>query len=158
MRAYLCGAIEYSPDHGRGWRNALAAVLRDLGHEWYDPAEDERKNLDDDELAGFRGWKLTDLPRFQQTIRKIIAWDLEQIERRTDYIICYWDEHAGKGAGSQGELTVAHRRGIPVYMVLGTPRERVSGWLLGCATEVFEDFDSLGMFLRDKYATAKVQG
>ena len=158
MRAYLCGAIEYSPDHGRGWRRTVAAILESVGHECYDPAEDERKNLDEEELANFRAWKLHDLPRFQKAVRKIIAWDLDQIEHQADYLVCFWDEYAGKGAGSQGEITFAHRHGIPVYMVLGLPREHVSGWLLGCASEVFADFAAFESFLRHKFATAEVQG
>lgn len=153
MRVYLSGGIEYSPDKGRKWRADLAPVLRELGHEFYDPAEDEKKTLDADEIGQFRQWKTTDLPRFQRTIRKIIHFDLDRLEDRTDYIICLWDESATKGAGTHGELTIAVRRGIPVYMVLGMPIEKVSGWILGCSTEVFRDFDSLKNFLRKKYAT-----
>lgn len=156
MRAYLCGAIEYSPDHGRAWRAQLAPLFREIGHEWYDPAEDEQKCLSDEEVANFRGWKASDLPRFQETVRKIIHFDLDIIEEQTDYIVAYWDEHATKGAGSQGELTFAFRNGIPVYLVMGMPREKISGWLLGCATATFEDFESLKAFLREKYASRLV--
>ena len=39
-----------------------------------------------------------------------------------------------------------------MYLVLGLPRDKVSGWILGCATEVFEDFGSIKTFLREKYA------
>lgn len=143
MVIYLSGAIEYSPDRGKSWRESLTPFLESLGHEVYDPAADERKNLSEEELRHFRGWKLTDLERFQRTVRKIIAWDLEWVERRADCVVAYWDEHAPKGAGSQAELTFAHRRGIPVYLVVGLPLERVSGWVLACATRVFTDFDEL---------------
>ncbi len=152
MRAYLSGGIEYSPDRGRGWRAQLTPVLRELGHSIYDPAEDERKNLDDDEVQHFRSWKATDLARSQQTIRKIIHYDLDHIEQKTDYIVCYWDESATKGAGTHGELTLAFRKEIPVYLVLGLPREKVSGWILGCATEVFDDFCAIKSYLREKSA------
>jgi hypothetical protein len=158
MRVYLSGGIEYSPDKGRKWRADLLPLLRELGHDFYDPAEDERKSLDDDEIQQFRQWKTTDLQRFQRAVRKIIDFDIDRIEDRTDYIICYWDESATKGAGTHGELTVAFRRGIPVYLVLGMPIERVSGWILGCANEVFQDFESLRVFLREKYATVIVTG
>jgi hypothetical protein len=100
-------------------------------------ATDEKKNLTDQEVRDFRRWKIADLARFQATVRKIIAWDLEWIEKRTDYIVCYWDAAAARGAGTQGELTLAHRAGIPVYLVLGMPLEQVSGWILGCANRVF---------------------
>ncbi len=143
MLVYLCGAIEYSPDHGKAWRAEITSFLRELGHDVYDPALDEKKNLSEEERRYFRQWKASDLPRFQETIRKIIAYDLDLVERKCDAIVAYWDEHAGRGAGTQGELTVAHRRGIPVYMVTAVPVEKVSGWILGCASEVFSNFEEL---------------
>jgi hypothetical protein len=152
MRVYLSGAIEYAPDKGKKWRAELSPSLLALGHEIYDPAEDERKNLTDDELANFRGWKHSDLRRFQSVIRKIIHYDLDWIENKTDYIVCYWDEHVLRGAGTQAELTLAYRNNIPVYLVAAMPVEKVSGWILGCCAQVFPDFDSLKAFLAKRYA------
>ena len=143
MLFYLAGSIEYSPDFGKGWRAQVTPLLRAHGHQVYDPAEDERKNLTETEAREFRSWKTRDLARFQNTVRKIIAYDLDLIEQRCDAVLCYWDEYAARGAGTQGELTFAHRLGRPVYLVCGVPMESVSGWLLGCATEVFHD---LGQF------------
>jgi hypothetical protein len=151
MLAYLSGSIEYSPDNGKTWRAALTPFLRSLGHEVYDPAEDEKKNLTEIERLEFRGWKHSDLPRFQQTIRKIIAYDLDWIEQRTDYVVAYWDEYAPRGAGSQAELSLAHRRGIPVYLVTELPVASVSGWILGCASEVFFNFEELKRFMIVRY-------
>ncbi len=152
MRAYLSGSIEYSPDFGKSWRAQITPFLRGLGHEVYDPAADERKNLTEEEVRDFRRWKTTDLPRFQATVRKIIAWDLDWIEHRTDYVVCYFDQAAQRGAGTQGELTFAQRAGIPVYLVLGMSITEVSGWILGCATQVFQDFEQLRGFLATRYA------
>jgi hypothetical protein len=154
MQAYLSGAIEYAPDHGRAWRAQITPFLESLGHSVYDPAIDEKKNLTDEEILNFRIWKTADLPRFQQTIRKIITWDLDWIEQKTDYVICFWDEYVLKGAGTQAELTFAHRLGIPVYLVAGMPVERISGWILGCSTEIFSSFDGLQSFFTSKYALA----
>lgn len=154
MLFYLAGSIEYSPDLGKGWRAEITPVLQSLGHDVYDPAEDEKKNLTDTEVREFRSWKSSDLPRFQQTVRKIIAYDLDLIERRAGAIVCYWDRHAGRGAGTQGELTFAHRLGIPVYLVCGTPVEEISGWLLGCATEVFASLADFREFLSARFSQA----
>jgi hypothetical protein len=155
MRVYLSGAIEYSPDHGRVWRSAITPFLESLGHFVYDPAFDEKKNLSDEECLHFRKWKTTDLPRFQRTLRKIIAYDLDHIEQKTDFILCYWDNYSRMGAGTQGELTLAHRRGIPVYLVIGIPVAEVSGWILGCSTQVFNGFDELKSFMQAEVAVAK---
>ncbi|HLY92812.1 MAG TPA: hypothetical protein VKQ89_06115 [Candidatus Angelobacter sp.] len=148
MFFYLAGSIEYSPDKGKGWRVQITPALRALGHEVYDPAEDELKNLTEIEVREFRAWKQTDLQRFRGTVRKIIAWDLDLIEHRADAIVCYWDEYAGRGAGTQGELTFAHRIGVPVYLVCGVPVEQISGWLLACATEIFSGFADFHEFMR----------
>ena len=152
MLVYLSGSIEHSPDHGKGWRSALTPFLQSLGHDVYDPAKDERKNLTEDEWRHFRDWKYSDLPRFQQAIRKIVAYDLDRIEQQADCIVAYWDEFAARGAGTQAELTFAHRRGIPVYLVSAMPIAAISGWILGCATEVFLSFDALRGFLQTRAA------
>jgi nucleoside 2-deoxyribosyltransferase len=147
MFFYLAGSIEYSPDLGKGWRAEITPALKALGHEVYNPAEDELKNLTESEARDFRSWKKNDLRRFRQTVQKIIAYDLDLIERQCDAIICYWDHYAGRGAGTQGELTFAHRLGIPVYLICGLPVDQISGWLLGCATEVFTSFEEFQEFL-----------
>jgi nucleoside 2-deoxyribosyltransferase len=140
---YLSGAIEYAPDHGRAWRARITPLLQSLGHSVYDPALDEKKDLTADELAGFRGWKTTDLPRFQKTVRKIIQYDLDLIEHDCDCLIVYWDEFCGKGAGTQAEITFAHRLGKPVYLVAARPVEEISGWVLGCSSHIFQNMEQL---------------
>ncbi len=157
MRIYLSGAIEHAPDHGRHWRAALTPFLEGLGHEVYDPAADAKKNLDAVEVEHFREWKRTDLGRFQVTMRKIIAYDLDIIEQRTDAIICYWDEHCSQGAGTQGELTVAHRLGLPVYLVTALPAEKISGWILGCSTQIFPSVDALQAHFASRVAGQRAE-
>jgi len=151
-RAYLSGAIEHASDGGTGWRRQLASFLeRELGHEAYDPAADEKKDLTEEEQAGFRRWKIEDPARFRDVVRKIIAWDLDRIQARTDYVVAFWDDSSGRGGGTAAEITLAYRLGKPVYLVLGMPRDAASGWILAAATEVFQDFDELRTFLRDKF-------
>jgi hypothetical protein len=150
MLIYLCGAIEYSPDRGNAWRAEVTRLLHELGHDVYDPACDEIKDLTDEEAREFRGWKQSDLPRFQQTIRKVIQYDLDWVEERCDALVAYWDENADRDAGPQGELTVAYRRGIPVYLVTRVPVDEVSGWILGCASQVFPGFGELHEYLARK--------
>ena len=146
-RIYLSGGIEHSGDGGRGWRREIAAFLEGLGCEAYDPAADEKKDLTDEELRGFRAWKKEDPDRFRSVIRKIIAWDLGRIESGCDGVLAYWDAAAARGGGTAAEITLAYRIGKPVYLVLWMPRESASGWVLACATEVFDTFEDLKRFL-----------
>lgn len=152
MFCYLCGSIEFSPDKGKTWRREIRLFLEEtLRHRVYDPAEDEKKNLTEEEVAHFRSWKQTDLQHFRQTVRKIINFDLDLIQHQADYVICYWDAHATRGAGTAAELTLAYRKGIPVYLVTELPLAEVSGWVLACADRIFVSLDELKAFLVDTY-------
>src|ERR1700691_4739853 len=133
MLAYLSGPIEYAEDAGRLWRRKLAPYLREqLGHRVYDPAEDEKKNLSDEEAAHFREWKSSDVERFRGVVRKIIAFDLDIIENHADYMVCYWDALA-KSGGTSAELTIPHRKGIPVYLVRTLPSPDTTGGERACS-------------------------
>lgn len=152
MRVYLSGAIEHSPDGGRGWREEVGLLLRDeLGQEVYDPAADEKKSLTEEERTNFRRWKLEDPPRFREVVRKIIAWDLERIEQESDYVIALWDHAAAQGGGTAAEITLAHRLGKPVYLLLAMPVVEASGWVLSAATEVFDSLEVLKSRLRETF-------
>jgi nucleoside 2-deoxyribosyltransferase len=156
MLAYLCGPIEFTEDGGRLWRHKLAPFLRDqLGHRVYDPAEDEMKNLTEEEAAHFREWKTTDLDRFRRTVRKIVAFDLDLIENKADYLICYWPSENAHSGGTSAELTVAHRKGIPVYLVTPIPIDQVSGWMLACSDQLFTSIEGLKEFLVARFAREK---
>ncbi len=152
MKVYLSGAIEHAADGGKGWREELVALLRDeLRHEVYDPAADEKKSLTEEELANFRRWKREDPARFRETVRKIIAWDLDTIERETDYLVALWDRAAARGGGTAAEVTLAYRLGKPVFLLLAMPAAEASGWVLSAATEVFEDVEALKSRLRERF-------
>ena len=151
-RFYLSGGIEHSGDGGRGWRGEIGRFIEgELGHEVYDPARDEKKDLTDEERRNLRPWKLESPERFRETVRKIIAWDLRQIEERCDSVVAFWDEAAACGGGTAAEITLAYRLGKPVYLVLGMPRAAASGWVLAAATEVFDSFEDLKSRLKDVF-------
>jgi nucleoside 2-deoxyribosyltransferase len=94
---------------------------------------------------------MTDMDRFRRTARKIIAFNLELIEHKADYLICYWDSGAVH-SGTCAELTAAHRKGIPVYLVATLPVEQISGWALGCSDHLFSSIDSLKLFVAARFS------
>ena len=148
-RVYLSGAIEHAADLGTGWRARTGRFLTEqLGHRVYDPSTDEKKSLSEEERAGFRRWKTEDPERFRTVVRKIIVWDLERVEHQTDYVVAFWDTAAARGGGTAAEITLAHRLGKPVYLVLGMPVQEASGWILAAADEVFESFEDLETALK----------
>ncbi|MBZ5535149.1 MAG: hypothetical protein LAO31_04270 [Acidobacteriia bacterium] len=157
MLAYLSGSIENSPDGGRAWRAALKPFLAEtLRHEVYDPAEATPQLVGAETYESFRAWKTSDPDRFRATVRRIIAHDLEVLTSRASYVICNWDEHVVKGGGTQGELTVAFNRSIPIYLVTHLPLENISGWILGCAELILPNFSELRRFLQKKYGEPRL--
>jgi len=152
MKAYLAGAIEYAPDHGKAWRSEMSDFLRrSVGHTCYNPLVEEHKYLTLEESHDFRKFKSNDLNKFQETVRKLIRGDLYALETEIDYVICKWDEYAVKGGGTYGELTYAFSRNIPVYMVTTMPVISISGWILGCTTKIFKSFEELRQYLQQIY-------
>lgn len=152
MRAYLSGAIEHASDGGRGWRRDLSQFLsEEIGHEVYDPASDEKKDLTEEERRNFRRWKGEAPERFREVVRKIIAWDLDRVEKETDYVVALWDQAAARGGGTAAEITLAHRLGKPVFLLLGMPPKEASGWVLAAADRVFANTGELEAFLRERF-------
>ena len=156
MLAYLCGPIEFGEQSGKLWRQKLTPFLIEkLGHRVYDPLEDERKNLTQQEIDNFRHWKMTDMDRFRRVARKIIAFNLELIEHKADYVISHWDSESVRNGGMSAELTAAHRKGIPVFLVASVPVEGISAWALGCSDQLFSSVESLKLFLAARFSREK---
>jgi hypothetical protein len=42
-----------------------------------------------------------------------------------------------------------------VYLVTSLKAEQISGWMLGCADQVFDSVDTLKKFLNDRYGAHK---
>jgi hypothetical protein len=50
--------IEFAADGGKMWRRELTPFLHnELGHRAYDPAEDEKRSLTDEEAMHYPEWK-----------------------------------------------------------------------------------------------------
>ena len=147
--------MEYAPDGGRDWRATLQQWLQEeLQCEVVNP------NLESDKFfrthhpnVDFQRLKLEDVTSFQRIAAKLVELDSKEIAERSDFIICYWDESAMRGAGTKGELTVAKYFGKPVYLVTSIPYHDIPAWVLGCTTQLFSSFDELNVFLRREFAS-----
>ena len=152
MLAFLCGGMEYSPDGGRQWRERMRLWIQEtLNHRVYDPAEEARRLLTEEELRNLPEWKRTAVERFRKAMRIVIHHDLDVMASQADYVVCFWDESAARGGGTQAELTAAYRKGIPIYLVAEMPVEQVSGWVLGCTDKIFSSFDEVKSYLAATY-------
>lgn len=153
--AYLSGGMQYAKGRGADWRRDICDWLREeLGHASIDPVERSNALMRRMRNAGARlngrHRKGGDWTAF---FRRVVEIDSRLVSEETDYVICLWNQSARRGAGTQGELTLARRYLIPVYLVSRTPRERLPGWIQGCLTRHFGSWDELRQFLKRKYSS-----
>lgn len=149
MRTYLSGGMEYADGEGRNWRQSLQEWLeQSLGHSAFNPnIESETFFARNYPGIDFRRLKSSDPELYRSIAQRLVEIDCEEIARRSDYVICYWDEGAMKGAGTKGELTMAKFFGKPVYLVTSIPTEDIPGWVIGCTSRFFPGFGQLKDFL-----------
>lgn len=139
MRVYLSGGMEYADGEGVAWRTELQGwIEKHLQHTVFNP------NIESDRFfqahhpgLDFRALKQKNISRYQDIVRQLVEIDCREIADRSDYVICYWDDGAAKGAGTKGELTMAKYFGKPVYLVTNFPLHEIPGWVLGCVTRTF---------------------
>jgi hypothetical protein len=154
LRVYLSGGMEYAHREGINWRSALQRwVEQKLGHRVFNPnAESERFLAKHLPKGSFRALKSKNPNRFVHLVRRIVDLDSRAIAYHSDYLICYWDHSAMRGAGTKGELTLARFFRKPVYMVTRMNQVNIPAWVLGCTTKMFRSFDELKHFLLKQYA------
>lgn len=152
-RVYLSGGMEYAQREGSDWRQEIEKWLKEvLNQEVFNPNKESAKYLSAKSLKGdFRALKKTDTQRFMKVVRGMVVLDSHEIALRSDYLICYWDRSAVKGAGTQGEVTLAKYFGKPVYLVTKLSLSKIPGWILGCTSRTYSSFDDLKAFLKRRY-------
>lgn len=151
-KAYLSGGMEYAQFEGADWRSEIEGWIRKtLGHAVFNPNTESARFLKKHVRGDFRRLKTENTPQFTEIVGRIVDLDSREIARRTDYVVCYWDRSAQRGAGTKGELTIAKLFGKPVYMVTEVRPENIPGWILGCTTKMFGSFRELKEFLADEF-------
>jgi hypothetical protein len=152
MRAYLSGGMEYADGEGVNWRKEMQDWLQTkVKHSVFNPNvesdiffADRYPNID------FREIKKTNTELYQEIVRHLVDIDCKEIADHSDYVICYWDEGAVKGAGTKGELTMARYFNKPVYLVTSFQLYDIPGWVLGCTSNIFKTFEELKQFLSNR--------
>ena len=152
MIVYLSGAMEFAEDEGANWRKDLSSWLENnLGHKAFDPVVNSKKLIKEEGAENYRIWKKTNLNNYINFIRKCVDEDINIVRNHTDYLICLWDKNVLKGAGTHSEVTIAYDSKKPVYLINNLPKKDLSGWIMACSTEIFNNFDELKNFLIKKY-------
>ena len=153
LRAYLSGGMEFAKGEGIDWRMEMDGWIREhLHHTVYNPNVESEAFLSKNLPGGrFRELKSENIEKYVALVRKLIDMDSHEIAERTDYVVCYWDESAQRGAGTKGEVTMARFTGKPVFMVTSMKLQDIPGWVLGCTQKVFDSFESLRTFLAEEY-------
>jgi len=145
--------MEYAQYEGADWRMEIENWVRlNLRHSVFNPNTESARFLRKKVRGDFRKLKTEDVSRFSAVVSRIVDLDSNEVAHRSNYVICYWDRSAQRGAGTKGELTIARLFGKPVYMVTEVRPENIPGWVLGCTTRIFKTFDELKLFLLENFS------
>lgn len=139
---YLVGAIEVARNQGKAWREQITPKLQALGYKVLDPCllENEQINI----------WHELKFPKvlksstgqsiiakswhdlyyaspeskarklFDKCMYSVMDYDIEIVQKRCDYILCFWNKACERSVGSHGELTLAYVHKIPIVLVHAT--------------------------------------
>jgi hypothetical protein len=151
LHIYLSGGMEFAPGHGGDWRADLERLLTARkGWSVFNPVrESERFLAEHYPGVVLRELKHADPERFRTIVAEIVRRDSAEVAERADALLCLWDESAARGAGTQGEITLAARRGTPVLLVTALPFAEIPGWVIGCSTHLCRSFDEALHLLGD---------
>jgi len=154
LKVYLSGGMEYAKNEGVDWRTDLDKWIRsNLQHSVFNPNVESDKYLHKVmPNKDFRNFKTSNIDVYTKIVKHFVDQDSKEIALNSDYVICFWDASAQRGAGTKGELTIARYFRKPVYIVTKIPKKNIPGWVLGCVTEFFQSFDELNIYLHRKYA------
>ncbi len=156
VRVYLSGGMEYAQFEGAGWREEIEGWIKKyLKHSVFNPNKESARFLRKRVRGDFRKLKTDDTARFSSIVAEIVDLDSAEIAYQSDYVVCYWDRSAQRGAGTKGELTIARLFRKPVYMVTEVRPENIPGWILGCTSRMFATFDELKEFLLETFSGKK---
>ncbi len=100
----LSGGMEYAKNEGINWRNNIGSwISKNLGHKIFNPNIESEKYLANSlPNKNFRSLKSTDIKTYTKIVRRFVIKDSKEIATRSDYVICYWDQSAQRGAGTKG--------------------------------------------------------
>ncbi len=145
MHVYLSGGMEYADDGGKGWREELQRWMEhEFGATVFNPPrESERYLRSHHPDVDLRVLKASDPDGFRSIIRPIIERDCREIAEKADLVVCRWDHSAMRGAGTQGELTIARYFGKPVFLFSADDPDTLPGWILGCTSAIFRSPEAL---------------
>jgi len=175
---YLVGGMENEKGLGAKWREDITPRLVEMGFKVLNPCQFEPEQLKgrqttrlpkkiktyDGKTIKPKHWhELKKAPvgssyykRFKSYMSPIIHFDLDVVSYESDFLICNWTQGAAAGGGTHGEVTLAHKLGKEVYMVVQEGIV-VPGWIQGCVTEdgMVSSFDELFYILEKRIERRK---
>ena len=152
MIAYLSGAMENAKYGGSIWRSEITNWLKnELNHNVIDPVIETKKLIKKSNSINYRSWKSSDPNKFKEFVRLAIDNDLNSVVNKSDYLICLWNNEVLSGGGTHGEVTMAYYYNKPIYLINQLNDIEISGWIMSCATEIFNDIETMKNKLLDIY-------
>lgn len=143
LTIYAAGGIEKAPDHGIGYRNALAQVMQMVPVTIINPC-DFTYNQNYKSTSAYK--KEHNIHSTYKFARQIINGDLSAVEY-CDVVAVNIDQYVGYGSTS--EATIARYLDKPVYGIISQDFDinNINNWLLGCIDRFFDSINQFREFI-----------
>jgi len=130
---YLAGAIEFDKkDGGQGWRDAITPDLDKAGIYVQDPCKTEPLATGMNVMEAqdkFNAWISSGhYDKFEQKFEKIVEKDMRMVHK-SDFLIVYLFSDIST-TGTIHEMAEAWRKHIPIYLIWGEAKSKLSKWAL----------------------------
>lgn len=151
LSAYLSGAIDFSKDNGRSWREEITPFLEDMGVTVYNPLNPIFDGME--ELDGVMRPKIKQMIENEQweelrvEVKKIVRADLHMVDLSSFMIVNY--DVDIKMCGTHEEMFNALNQNKPVLLVVKS-KKKLPLWIYGrvpTRSHVFEGWDKLKEYL-----------
>jgi nucleoside 2-deoxyribosyltransferase len=149
MRFYLAGPVGYG-NPGTEWKYDIKQLLRERGHEVYDPIENDDNYSEVVTMNEMKKSPEIHCQKIREIMQRIFRDDCEFIST-CDYIVCYF---ANRGLGTSSEQGIAYYLNNFLNNKIQTisifdPNFRPEEWTLCCSDHIFFNLPETINFLKD---------
>lgn len=151
MRAYLCGAIDRCPDHGKSWREYLTPFLQEFGVKVFNPLSKPFDFAKEDETIHQIKLSLKQLKKFDELAN--MMKDIRNVDLRMvdvcDFIIVNLDISLHP-CGTYEEIFLANRQKKPIIVHVVQGKQNAPDWLFGTMPHdfIFSSWDEVKVYLQ----------
>jgi len=153
LGCYLSGSVDFSSDHGKGWRDEITPFLEKMGVKVFDPLNHHKTfHIDEDIDTVKRPYmrKLLEENNYdelQKEMKELVHMDLRAIDLASFMLVNY--DTSVHLCGTVEEIGICSKQVKPVILVAKNGKNKLPSWIYGRLSHelFFNNFDEAKDYL-----------